>query len=152
MGHPLDESAYRQSVRVFDLSTSPCCIPASRPTVFSARTKTSAPFPAFGKERGVTLATSYFRVTYRDTIIGAAAFHFRVRNGNGWCHCAGITRRLEGLAFDFRLQLSPEFLVMMGRPLLVGRTCHRRRCCLKNRFTGSLTSAYRSSFRNLRFC
>jgi hypothetical protein len=48
-----------------------------------------------GKERGVTLATSYFRVTYRDTIIGAAAFHFRVRNGNGWCHCAGITRGLE---------------------------------------------------------
>ncbi|MDB6175308.1 MAG: hypothetical protein JWL59_4619, partial [Chthoniobacteraceae bacterium] len=29
--------------------------------------------------RGVKLATSYFRTTYRSTIIGAAAFHFRVR-------------------------------------------------------------------------
>jgi hypothetical protein len=35
---------------------------------------------------------SYFRATYRRTIIGAAAFHFRVRNGNGWFHCAMITR------------------------------------------------------------
>ncbi len=39
-----------------------------------------------------TLATSYFRATYRSTIIGAAAFHFRVRNGNGWGHCARVTR------------------------------------------------------------
>src|SRR6476659_8076576 len=38
------------------------------------------------------LATSYSRTTYRRTTIGAAAFHFRVRNGNGWCHCAIITR------------------------------------------------------------
>ena len=38
------------------------------------------------------LATSYFRTTYRCTIIGAAAFHFRVRNGNGWFHCAKVTR------------------------------------------------------------
>ena len=56
--------------------------------------KNKRPVPCFRKERGVTLATSYFRTTYRGTIIGAAAFHFRVRNGNGWCHCAGITRRL----------------------------------------------------------
>src|SRR5437867_10012199 len=39
-----------------------------------------------------TLATSYSRTAYRRTTIGAAAFHFRVRNGNGWCHCAMITR------------------------------------------------------------
>ena len=43
--------------------------------------------------RGWVLATSYSRTTYRRTTIGAAAFHFRVRNGNGWCHCAMITRR-----------------------------------------------------------
>jgi hypothetical protein len=38
------------------------------------------------------LATSYSRTAYRRTTIGAAAFHFRVRNGNGWCHCAKVTR------------------------------------------------------------
>src|SRR5438128_856959 len=38
------------------------------------------------------LATSYSRTAYRRTTIGAAAFHFRVRNGNGWCHRAIITR------------------------------------------------------------
>jgi hypothetical protein len=31
------------------------------------------------------------------TTIGAAAFHFRVRNGIGWCHSAIVTReRVEG--------------------------------------------------------
>src|SRR5207248_11510634 len=39
-----------------------------------------------------TLATSYSRTACRRTTIGAAAFHFRVRNGNGWCHCATVTR------------------------------------------------------------
>ena len=43
------------------------------------------------------LATSYSRTTYRCTTIGAAAFHFRVRNGNGWGHCARITRREKRL-------------------------------------------------------
>ena len=38
------------------------------------------------------LATSYFRMACRHTIIGATAFHFRVRNGNGWYHCAMVTR------------------------------------------------------------
>jgi hypothetical protein len=38
------------------------------------------------------LATSYFRIAFRHTIIGATAFHFRVRNGNGWYHCAMVTR------------------------------------------------------------
>ena len=65
-----------------------------RPHYRRNRYKNKRPVPCFRTKRGVTLATSYFRVTYRYTIIGAAAFHFRVRNGNGWCHCAGITRRL----------------------------------------------------------
>ena len=56
--------------------------------------KKKSPAPCFHRRRGVTLAMSYFRTTYRSTIIGAAAFHFRVRNGNGWDHRAGITRRL----------------------------------------------------------
>ena len=47
----------------------------------------------------VTLATSYFHTPYRCTIIGAAAFHFRVRNGNGWDHCAMVTRSLDYGAF-----------------------------------------------------
>src|SRR5213080_4873233 len=38
------------------------------------------------------LATSYSRTAYRRTTIGAAAFHCRVRNGNGWGHCAIVTR------------------------------------------------------------
>src|SRR5207244_9918443 len=38
------------------------------------------------------LATSYSRTAYRRTTIGAAAFHCRVRNGNGWGHCATVTR------------------------------------------------------------
>src|SRR5258708_38965086 len=40
----------------------------------------------------LVLATSYSRAAYRRTTIGAAAFHCRVRNGNGWCHCAEVTR------------------------------------------------------------
>src|SRR5436305_817042 len=39
-----------------------------------------------------TLATSYSRTAYRRTTIGAAAFHCRVRNGNGWDHRASVTR------------------------------------------------------------
>ena len=44
---------------------------------------------------GVILATSYSRAAYRRTTIGAAAFHCRVRNGNGWGHCALITRHSQ---------------------------------------------------------
>jgi hypothetical protein len=40
----------------------------------------------------LVLATSYSRTACRRTTIGAAAFHCRVRNGNGWCHCANVTR------------------------------------------------------------
>src|SRR6266550_8973100 len=40
----------------------------------------------------LVLATSYSRTAYRRTTIGAAAFHCRVRNGNGWGHCAIVTR------------------------------------------------------------
>src|SRR5438128_6545735 len=52
------------------------------------RTKKAPPLDSSG---GV-LATSYSRTAYRRTTIGAAAFPFRVRNGNGWCHCARVTR------------------------------------------------------------
>ena len=65
-----------------------------------------SPLSGFGRARTVgesknpddkltgvlVLATSYSRAACRRTTIGAAAFHFRVRNGNGWCHCAIVTR------------------------------------------------------------
>lgn len=51
------------------------------------------------KMRGKYLATTYSHRTYRPTTIGAAAFHFRVRNGTGWFHCALVTR----------IQLCPSF-------------------------------------------
>ena len=38
------------------------------------------------------LATTYSHVTFRHTTIGAAMFHFRVRDGNGWFHYAMVTR------------------------------------------------------------
>src|SRR5215831_5770613 len=56
--------------------------------------KKREPWPAFAGQGSLALAMSYSRTTLRCTTIGAAAFHFRVRNGNGWCHCAMITRRL----------------------------------------------------------
>src|ERR1700693_4842541 len=49
--------------------------------------------PALVSQSGcLVLATSYSRTAYRRTTIGAAAFHCRVRNGNGWGHCAIVTR------------------------------------------------------------
>src|SRR4029077_3888727 len=48
--------------------------------------------PALWLAKCWVLATSYSRTAYRRTTIGAAAFHFRVRNGNGWGHRARVTR------------------------------------------------------------
>ena len=78
--------------------------PASRTGVFSPGVRPNGPCRARAGDvekaktpmRSLTgvfvLATSYSRAAYRRTTIGAAAFHFRVRNGNGWGHCATITR------------------------------------------------------------
>src|ERR1044071_4271406 len=59
------------------------------------------------------LATSYSRTAYRRTTIGAAAFHCRVRNGNGWCHCATVTRvrsRTGGFLISQRSERETESL------------------------------------------
>ncbi len=40
------------------------------------------------------LAATYSHMAYRHTTIGATMFHFRVRNGTGWFHCAMATRIL----------------------------------------------------------
>src|SRR5947199_9747292 len=61
--------------------------------MFSARVGGAKKTPADHLTCGCSvLATSYSRTAYRRTTIGAAAFHCRVRNGNGWGHCAMITR------------------------------------------------------------
>ena len=48
--------------------------------------------PQNGMKVGKKLATTYSRIALRYTTIGAATFHFRVRDGNGWFHRAIITR------------------------------------------------------------
>ena len=65
---------------------------AKKPTDFSAG---FVVFLFLWRKGKRILAMSYFRMTFRHTIIGAAAFHGRVRNGNGWFHRAKITRVLS---------------------------------------------------------
>src|ERR1017187_7008857 len=81
------------------------------------------PGSLFPTSRAVILATSYSRTTYRCTTIGAAAFHFRVRNGNGWGHCARITRGEVNLRLPiadgrfeivFRLSKRSKFATVSG--------------------------------------
>src|SRR6266498_4843456 len=70
--------------------------PASQHGVFAARVGDTKKTPADHLTCGCSvLATSYSRTAYRRTTIGAAAFHCRVRNGNGWGHCAIVTRNLS---------------------------------------------------------
>jgi hypothetical protein len=100
---------------------------------FSARVgdvqnKTPSTFSHAGR---LVLATSYSRTTYRRTTIGAAAFHFRVRNGNGWCHCAMITRVRNRTGISI-LRIE----AFRSRPLAVANL-------LKNRAADSLISTYR---------
>src|SRR4051812_25266380 len=114
------------------------------------------------------LATSYSRTTYRRTTIGAAAFHFRVRNGNGWCHCAMITRvrnRTGGFAAFAATQARSRPLLMTIGGNRHGRSVNGR--CLtfrkntisdikpqtseiKLHLTGSLKSTYRGWEQHLR--
>jgi hypothetical protein len=56
--------------------------------------------PALWLSKCWVLATSYSRTAYRRTTIGAAAFHFRVRNENGWGHRASVTRAEERLRYS----------------------------------------------------
>ena len=70
------------------------CVATSQVAPFSARgrrrqNKTPADLLICGC---FVLATSYSRTACRRTTIGAAVFHFRVRNGNGWDRCAIVTR------------------------------------------------------------
>src|SRR6476620_10271025 len=61
--------------------------------LFFAQRKTPPLLAGFGYK---ALAMTYSCMRMHTTI-GAAAFHFRVRNGIGWCHSAIVTReRVEG--------------------------------------------------------
>ena len=51
-----------------------------------------SPPPSLLRETGKYLAATYSHRTCRPNTIGAAAFHFRVRNGTGWFHHALATR------------------------------------------------------------
>ena len=70
------------------------------------------------KVPGAILATTYSRTTYRCTTIGSAAFHFRVRNGNGWCHCAGSPDDDDSTSRIPRCLVTPRiFLIKNNRSL-----------------------------------
>ena len=97
----------------------------------------------------LVLATSYSRTAYRRTTIGAAAFHFRVRNGNGWCHYAIVTRvrdRTGGSLLSQRRRREAESLGT--RAIEVNRPCLKIRFQKNNQLSADpLISTYRSSFR-----
>ena len=96
------------------------------------------------------LAMSYSRAAYRRTTIGAAAFHFRVRNGNGWDHCAIITRvrnRTGNSLLSQRRKREAESLGTFVNPLY--QNFERTEFPIGNRkskiFTSSLVSTYRKT-------
>ena len=129
--------------------------PASQHGVFSARVgvvqkqKNPARFSHAGL---LVLATSYSRAACRRTTIGAAAFHFRVRNGNGWCHCAIVTRvrsRTGGFAAFAAMQARGRISGDFGR---FGQSS-RLKSVSKNsqHLTDSLASTYGQKKRDSRF-
>ena len=97
----------------------------------------------------LVLATSYSRTACRRTTIGAAAFHFRVRNGNGWCHYAIVTRvrnRTGGSLLSQRRRREAESLGT--RAIEVNRPYLEIRFQKNNQLSADpLISTYRSSFR-----
>lgn len=102
---------------------------AKKPADFSAG---FVVFPFLWRKGKRILAMSYFRMTFRHTIIGAATFHGRVRNGNGWCHRAKITR---GLGCVVNAQPRTLGTVSSGVNRL-NRSSQMKHCC-------SLATAYR---------
>ena len=66
------------------------------PGIFLSRARQNPSSMSWGFALKKTLAMTYSRMRMHTTI-GAAAFHFRVRDGIGWYHSAVITReRVEG--------------------------------------------------------
>ena len=106
----------------------------------------------------LVLATSYSRTAFRRTTIGAAAFHFRVRNGNGWCHYATITRvrnRTGGSLLSQRRNREAESLETADdsgqSPFLISKEHDFQSAlasCKSKIFFDSLASTYRFSETN----
>ena len=104
----------------------------------------------------LVLATSYSRTAYRRTTIGAAAFHCRVRNGNGWRHCAIITRVRSRIGGNrcYRSDASarpslwgPVDLRRSGSPRLIVRSLDfARDDKIFSKNASSLASTYRKHF------
>src|ERR1039457_7240880 len=90
------------------------------------------------------LATSYSRTTYRRTTIGAAAFHFRVRNGNGWCHCALIARVRNRTGSEPDWQIFAAVAATQARGRISGDFFQRTSGSLKS--TYRKCSAFKASF------
>src|SRR5690606_2014783 len=95
----------------------------------------------WGQRTGIELATTYSHTASRRTTIGAGAFHFRVRDGNGWFHAAVVTR---GPEMGQKKVLSPDF----WRPESLGLGCLRLWSFSKINLFGfqgrnSLTTAYK---------
>lgn len=70
-------------------------------------------------------AATYSCGTCRPTTIGAAAFHFRVRNGTGWDHCA-LATGLQGEEVIFSsscLPGSPAFWGLLSEGFFSGYVC-----------------------------
>ena len=89
----------------------------------------------------LVLATSYSRTTYRRTTIGAAAFHCRVRDGNGWGHCASVTRNLRRACRHKFLVRDPRFETR-GSESFRRITIHELRFTNDSRFTLSKNSQF----------
>jgi hypothetical protein len=88
--------------------------------------------PRFGKKKSPgsfrdpglkILATAYSRTSYTSTTIGERAFHFRVRDGNGWGHASKVTRVLAHDSGIF-----PPLHQFLWRPL---SRYQRTKCSLK---------------------
>ena len=80
------------------------------PVSESSGQKKSPPSEEGGENK---LATTYSHTAYRRTTIGAVAFHFRVRDGNGWCHYAMVTRIPRASVKKMKLIL-PDFWGLTG--------------------------------------
>ena len=97
----------------------------SPPYAARPRTQKKSPASSYSKMPGEYLATTYSHRAYRPTTIGAAAFHFRVRDGTGWFHCAVVTRgrASKSNGFETRPLRTPEvypppfFTVARSSPL-----------------------------------
>ena len=102
----------------------------------------------------LVLATSYSRTAYRRTTIGAAAFHCRVRNGNGWGHCVIVTRNLgrpcrrKFLVRDWRFVTSLQRMVFPLLTFVTVLTFLTFHDSMFQRTADSLTTTYRDVIRD----